>query len=66
MDKTIKALVRRELVMDLVKTDMDQEQLENYLKSDMKKLPSEWVKDRRDDASEKDMDEFLDTKYPKK
>lgn len=66
MDKIIKALVRRELVMDLVKTDMDQEQLESYLKSDMEKLPSEWVKDRGDDASEKDMDEFLDTKYPKK
>lgn len=65
MDKELKAIVRRELVMDMIQADLSQEQMESYLKSDLSKLPSEWSGDQGDGPSEKVMDEFLDERFPK-
>ncbi len=61
----MKALVRRELVLDLIKCDMNQEQMENYLKSPLEQLPSEWLKGKGEGTSDKVMDAYLDEKFPK-
>jgi len=61
----MKALVRRELIMDLVKADMDQEQMERYLKSNLESLPSEWLAEKNPGGvSENDMKEYLDDEFP--
>jgi hypothetical protein len=64
MEKNLKALIRRELITDLIECDFNQDQLENYLKTDLEKLPSEWA-GNGDGTSNKAMDEYLDEKFPK-
>jgi len=65
MDEDLKALVRRELVMDLIKCDMNQEQMENYLKSPLEQLPSEWLKGKGEGTDSKILSDWLDEKFPK-
>ncbi len=60
MNDEIKALLRKEFAKELLDSDMSQDQLGDYLASDMKQSPTEWVNAHRNS----EINNYLEDKFP--
>lgn len=65
MTAELKALIRRQLVSELIELDLKQEQLEEYIQTDLSKTPKEWLKDNGGEIPDAAMEEYLNSEFPK-
>lgn len=65
MTAELKALIRRQLISELIEIGLNQEQLEAYVQTDLSKTPKEWLEGNGGEISDSDMNDYLDNEFPK-